>query len=96
VKEGETSDTDPGGLVSVRASAATSQDFGSEDLDPLALLARLEHRERQVTRLWERLVERVALFPNPASIRQHEETVVERNRLRGEIDQLRSQVSRSY
>jgi hypothetical protein len=82
--------------VSVRSSAATSQNFVSGDVDPLALLERLEHRERQVTRLWERLVERVALFPNPASIRQHEETVAERNRLRGEIAELRSQVGRSY
>jgi hypothetical protein len=82
--------------VSVSSSAATSQDFVSDELDPLALLERLEHRERQATRLWERLVERVALFPNPASIRQHEETVAERNRLRGEIAELRAQVSRSY
>jgi hypothetical protein len=82
--------------VSARASAATSQDFASDELEPLALLERLEHRERQVTRLWERLVERVALFPNPASIRKHEETVAERNRLRGEIAALRSQVGRNF
>jgi hypothetical protein len=82
--------------VSVRASAGTSQDYASEGLDPLALLVRLEHRERQVTRLWERLVERVALFPNPASVRQHEETVAERNRLHGQIAELRAQVDRSY
>jgi hypothetical protein len=82
--------------VSVSSSAAASQVFGSDELEPLALLVRLEHRERQVTRMWERLVERVALFPNPASIRQHEETVAERNRLRREIAELRSQVGRSY
>ena len=82
--------------MSVRASAGTSQDYASEGLDPLALLVRLEHRERQVTRLWERLVERVALFPNPASIRQHEETVAERDRLHGQIAELRAQVDRSY
>jgi hypothetical protein len=82
--------------VSVRASAATSQDFGSNGLEPFALLERLEHRERQVTRLWEQLVERVALFPNPVSVRQHDETVAERDRLRREIAELRSQVSGSY
>jgi hypothetical protein len=84
------------GLVSVRASAATSQNFASNGLEPFALLERLEHRERQVTRLWERLVERVALFPNPVTVRQHEETAAERNRLRREIADLRSQVGRSY
>jgi hypothetical protein len=81
--------------VSVSSSEATSHDFASKGLEPLALLVRLEHRERQVTRLWERLVERVALFPNPVSIRQHEETVAERNRLRREIAELRSQVGPS-
>jgi hypothetical protein len=82
--------------VPVRSSAASRQDPELGELEPLALLGRLEHRERQVTRLWERLVERVALFPNPASIRQHDEAQAERERLRGEIAALRAQVDLSY
>ena len=82
--------------MSVGSTAAPSSDSALRELDPRALLERLEHRERQVTRLWERLVERVGLFPNPASIRQHDETVAERERLRTEIAELRSQVGRSY
>jgi hypothetical protein len=38
----------------------------------------------------------VALFPNPASIRQHEEAQAERERLRGEIAELRAQVDSAY
>jgi hypothetical protein len=80
--------------VAVRSSVAPNRE--STELEPRALLERLEHRERQVTRLWERLVERVALFPNPASVRQHEEAVAERERLRGEIAELRAQVDVRY
>ncbi len=82
--------------MSIGSTAASSSDSATRELDARALLERLEHRERQVTRLWERLVERVGLFPNPASIRQHEATVAERERLRSEIAELRSQVGRSY
>ena len=77
----------------VRQSTGSAGSTATSELEPLTLLEQLEHRERQVTRLWERLVERVAQFPNSASLRQHEETLAERERLRSEIARLRAEIA---
>jgi archaellum component FlaC len=81
--------------VSLHQSTRSAGVAAGRELDPLARLEQLEHRERQVTRLWERLVERVAQFPNPVSVRQHEEAQAERDRLRDEIEQLRAEIAYS-
>jgi len=82
--------------LSADPHAATPQPraLDLERFDPLTLLVRLQHRERNATRLWERLSERVAWFPNPANILQHQEVLAEREHLRRQIAELSAQHDR--